>query len=163
LGSLIDKHFRDVKVIHIDIRHLLLSVGHGRLQNFADNHAGLLFPREMKDRQCLSHVPVSDQISDQPALLRRYPHMLGNSLGNRFFLVGIHFYFFILTVRIVFDVWPLKVLVGENSPSLCPTMFSVMKTGMNFFPLWTAIVKPTISGMTVERRDHVLITCLFSF
>ena len=29
---------------------------------------------------------------------------------------------------------------------------------MNFRPLWTAIVCPTISGTTVERRDHVLIT-----
>ena len=41
--------------------------------------------------------------------------------------------------------------VGANSPSLWPTMFSVMYTGMNFFPLCTAIVWPTISGMTVDR------------
>src|SRR5438552_18276748 len=37
-------------------------------------------------------------------------------------------------------------------------MFSVMYTGMNFFPLCTASVCPTISGTMVERRDHVLIT-----
>src|SRR4051812_48980999 len=37
-------------------------------------------------------------------------------------------------------------------------MFSVTYTGMNFFPLCTAIVWPTISGITVERRDHVLMT-----
>ena len=37
-------------------------------------------------------------------------------------------------------------------------MFSVTYTGMNFFPLCTAIVWPTISGMTVERRDQVLMT-----
>ena len=37
-------------------------------------------------------------------------------------------------------------------------MFSVRYTGMNFFPLCTAIVCPTISGITVERRDQVLIT-----
>jgi hypothetical protein len=29
---------------------------------------------------------------------------------------------------------------------------------MNFFPLCTAIVCPTISGITVDRRDHVLMT-----
>src|SRR5262245_18307036 len=29
---------------------------------------------------------------------------------------------------------------------------------MNFFPLCTAMVCPTISGITVERRDHVLMT-----
>src|SRR5688572_5266241 len=37
-------------------------------------------------------------------------------------------------------------------------MFSVTYTGMNFFPLCTAIVWPTISGTTVERRDQVLMT-----
>ena len=37
-----------------------------------------------------------------------------------------------------FTEWPLNVRVGENSPSLCPTMFSVMYTGMNFLPLCTA-------------------------
>ena len=40
-------------------------------------------------------------------------------------------------------VWPLNVRVGENSPSLCPTMFSVTYTGMNFLPLCTAMVWPT--------------------
>ena len=57
-----------------------------------------------------------------------------------------------------FVVWPLKNRVGANSPSLCPTMFSVMYTGMNFLPLCTAIVWPTISGTTVDRRDQVLMT-----
>ena len=57
-------------------------------------------------------------------------------------------------------VWPLKNRVGANSPSLWPTMFSVMYTGMNFFPLCTAIVWPTISGTTVDRRDQVLMTFL---
>src|SRR5688572_9020123 len=55
-------------------------------------------------------------------------------------------------------LWPLNRRVGENSPSLCPTMFSVTYTGMNFLPLWTAIVWPTISGVIVDRRDHVLWT-----
>src|SRR6516225_851982 len=54
-----------------------------------------------------------------------------------------------------FIEWPLKVRVKLNSPSLWPTMFSVMYTGMNFLPLCTAIVCPTISGMMVERRDQV--------
>jgi hypothetical protein len=35
-----------------------------------------------------------------------------------------------------------------------------MKTGTNLRPLWTAIVIPTMSGMIVERRDQVLISCL---
>src|SRR6266700_2626627 len=37
-------------------------------------------------------------------------------------------------------------------------MFSVMYTGMNFRPLWTARVWPTNSGAMVERRDQVLRT-----
>src|ERR1700678_640080 len=51
--------------------------------------------------------------------------------------------------------WPLKLRVKLNSPSLCPTMFSVRFTGINFLPLCTAMVWPTISGTMVERRDQV--------
>src|SRR6201999_197006 len=36
-------------------------------------------------------------------------------------------------------------------------MFSVTSTGMCWRPLCTAIVSPTMSGMTIERRDQVLI------
>src|SRR5206468_4518 len=49
-------------------------------------------------------------------------------------------------------VCPRKSRVGENSPSLCPTMFSVTYTGMNLLPLWTAKVWPTKSGSTVLER-----------
>src|SRR5271156_837445 len=51
--------------------------------------------------------------------------------------------------------WPLKLRVKLNSPSLCPTMFSVTYTGINFLPLCTAMVCPTISGTTVDRLDQV--------
>src|SRR3954470_9776576 len=61
-----------------------------------------------------------------------------------------------------FTECPLNVRVGENSPSLCPTMFSVTYTGMNFLPLWQASVWPTNSGRIVDRRDQVLMT-FFSF
>src|SRR5260370_2951009 len=57
-----------------------------------------------------------------------------------------------------FTPWPLNERVGANSPSLCPIICSVTYTGMNFFPLCTAMVCPIISGTIVERRDHVLIT-----
>src|SRR6202043_2142220 len=36
-------------------------------------------------------------------------------------------------------------------------MFSVTSTGMCWRPLCTAMVSPTMSGMTIERRDQVLI------
>src|SRR5438034_7805529 len=54
--------------------------------------------------------------------------------------------------------WPLKVRVGENSPSLCPIICSVTYTGINFLPLCTAMVCPIISGTIVERRDQVFTT-----
>jgi hypothetical protein len=51
----------------------------------------------------------------------------------------------------------LNTRVGENSPSLWPTMFSVTKTELKVFPLCTRNVWPTKSGVTIERRDQVLI------
>src|SRR6516164_7644235 len=40
-------------------------------------------------------------------------------------------------------------------------MFSLTKTGMNFLPLCTPMVKPTISGVIVERRDQVRTACFW--
>src|SRR6266404_6032892 len=57
-----------------------------------------------------------------------------------------------------FTACPLKVRVGENSPSLCPIICSVTYTGMNFLPLCTAMVWPIISGTIVDRRDQVFTT-----
>jgi hypothetical protein len=48
--------------------------------------------------------------------------------------------------------------VGANSPSLWPTIASVTYTGTCLRPSCTAMVWPTMSGMTVERRDQVLMT-----
>src|SRR3989442_4046677 len=47
-----------------------------------------------------------------------------------------------------------------NSPSLCPTIDSLTNTGTCLRPSCTAMVCPTISGTTVDRRDHVLTTRL---
>jgi hypothetical protein len=66
----------------------------------------------------------------------------------------------LLLVRSDLATWPLKVLVGANSPSLCPTVFSVMYTGTWRRPSWTPMVKPTMSGRIVDALDHVLITVL---
>src|SRR4030065_128599 len=62
---------------------------------------------------------------------------------------------YFLTTAFLSAEWPLKVRVRENSPSLWPTMFSDTYTGMCCLPLCTAIVRPTNSGNTVERRDQV--------
>src|ERR1700722_976168 len=54
----------------------------------------------------------------------------------------------------------LKVRVGENSPSLCPTIFSVTNTELKILPLCTRKVCPTKSGVIIDRRDQVLIGLL---
>src|SRR5271166_4096266 len=51
----------------------------------------------------------------------------------------------------------LKVRVGENSPSLWPTIFSVTNTELKILPLCTRKVCPTKSGVIMDRRDQVLI------
>src|SRR5262249_9299229 len=52
---------------------------------------------------------------------------------------------------------PLKIRVGANSPSLCPTMSSVTYSFMNCRPLWIRKVWPTNSGTMVQSRAHGLI------
>ena len=51
----------------------------------------------------------------------------------------------------------LNTRVGENSPSRWPTIFSVTNTALKTLPLCTLSVRPTKSGVIIERRDHVLI------
>jgi hypothetical protein len=69
-----------------------------------------------------------------------------------------YYYLLACSVILALVVWPLYVLVGANSPNLCPTIFSVMKMGTCFLPLCTAMVCPIIWGKMVEARDHVFIT-----
>src|SRR5699024_1534540 len=57
--------------------------------------------------------------------------------------------------------WPLKVRVGANSPSLWPTMSSVMYTGTCLRPSCTAMVWPTKSGKIIEALLQVF-TIFFS-
>ena len=40
---------------------------------------------------------------------------------------------------------------------------SVINTGMNLRPLWTAIVMPIMSGVIIERREYVVTTRLLGF
>src|SRR5690606_38224587 len=52
-------------------------------------------------------------------------------------------------------VWPRKIRVGLNSPSLCPTMSSVTNTSLKTRPLCTLKVNPTNSGTIVQERAQV--------
>src|SRR5262245_33922364 len=143
--------FFDPEVVHVHdyvIRlRPLFGVGAGRLKHFEDQPGGALV-REPEDVAGLTVGAAANQIHDQLGLLRRNLYVC--RLRNRFH------YFFAPAVFSALSACPLKVRVGANSPSLWPTIFSVMYTGMNFFPLWTASVWPTISGVIIERRDQVL-------
>src|SRR3989338_4563571 len=59
-----------------------------------------------------------------------------------------------------FPPWRTNFRVGENSPSLWPTIFSTTRTGRKSYPLCTDTVKPTISGVMVDARAQVLMIFL---
>src|SRR5262245_58924394 len=147
----------DPEVVHVH-EHVvrlrpLFGVGARSFEDFEDQPGGALV-REPENVAGLAGGAAADQIHDQFCLLPRNLDVC--RLRNRFH------YFFAPAAFSAFSACPLKVRVGANSPSLWPTMFSVMYTGMNFFPLCTASVWPTISGVIIERRDQVLWT-FFSF
>src|SRR6185295_9920241 len=98
---------------------------------------------------------AADLVGNEPALLGRQPHAAQDCLGFHRRLR--HLRLGAGAATFLSAEWPLKVRVSANSPSLCPTMFSETYTGMCCFPLCTAIVRPTKSGVIVERRDQVLI------
>ncbi len=59
-------------------------------------------------------------------------HLETNAMTN---LTGCSFYLATAGSSFLTMVWPLKVRVNENSPSLCPTMSSVTNTRLNSLPL----------------------------
>ena len=107
---------------------------------------------------------AADQVGDEPPFLGREAHAAQFCSGvhvvssrlARLPASGLAFLSAAARAEPAFE-WPLKMRVCANSPSLWPTMFSVMYTGTCCLPLCTAIVSPTKSGRIVERRDHVLI------
>src|SRR5919197_195508 len=113
--------------------------------------------REREHGARLRHRTAANVLGDEPRLAGRHPHPLGHGL-DLLTLGGRHQVRFTSAFRS--PEWPRSVRVGANSPSLCPTICSVTKTGTCLRPSWTAIVCPTISGKTVEDRDQVLIICL---
>ena len=92
--------------------------------------------REPQRGQRPIHALAANQIHDELGLLGRGPDITprGTPFDHRHLPLPTDAALSLLLV------WPRNNRVGENSPSLCPTMFSVRYTGMNFFPLCTAIV-----------------------
>src|SRR5688572_16528709 len=161
----IDPCLRDEKRITRRSRFLLVRVGDGGADYLFDHAADALLG-ETQERKRVVDVAAADQVHHQPRLAR------GDAGESMFGLVG-----HLATSSNHFagaaagapasaalrPLWPRKIRVGENSPSLCPTMSSCTNTRRNLLPLWTSNVCPTNSGMIVQARAHVRIGCLARF
>src|SRR6185437_11270801 len=146
---------RDLQFVHVGA-DIVLGVGDGRQQHLA-NQVRRLLVGVLQHRAGGAHGHAADQIGDQARLLRRNARTAQDGLGLSRCHVGTHHHFLAASAAFLSPPWPLKVRVTANSPSLCPTMFSLTSTGTCRRPLWTATVRPTISGRIIERRDQVLI------
>src|SRR5262249_42565611 len=153
--AFVDVGLRDDEVVagKVVVR---LSVRDCRAQDLLELARGR--PRGEREHAArLGDAPPADVLCDEPRLARGHPHESGRG-PDLLALRGGHQLRFTSVLRS--PEWPRKVRVGANSPSLCPTICSVMNTGTCLRPSWTAIVCPTISGKTVDARDHVRTICL---
>ena len=133
---------------------LLVLVGHvhrvgdGRAQRLLDLARHRLLG-EAQDGEGFARLLAADEVHDQARLLGRGPHVFGFRLDLQhvpYPLAGGAPA--VLATFSTLDEWPLNCRVGENSPSLWPTMFSVMYTGMN--------LRAVVDGQRVAdhlRRD----------
>src|SRR5262249_20201310 len=144
----------DVEPLDVAAESVLLRrVGDRRAQHLLDVARDAL-ARELQRRQRGVDVAAADEVEHQAGLLGRRPDVARGGVGfDRH-----HAPAFgaaapapapagaaaaTAAALSLFVVCPLNCRVGANSPSLCPTMFSVTYTGMNLRPLCTAIVWPT--------------------
>src|SRR5262249_18325375 len=159
---LVDPGALDVERVDVDPL-AVLGVRDRRPQGLR-HHARRALRGVLEDAQRRLDRLAADQVDDEPRLLRGDARELaGRACFHRYFFTpgaaaGAGALDSPSTFPLRSPEWPWKVRVGANSPSLWPTAFSVTNTGMNLRPLCTANVKPTMSGVTVERRDQVLTT-----
>src|SRR3990172_6225753 len=131
----------------IDIRAIVMfCIRDSGLQHFLDDPCRL-FVAKVEQIHGPLHWQAANLVRDESQLLRRDPCVaVVRCRGHCRYSV-----FAFLSAE-----WLRNVRVAANSPSLWPTMFSEMYTGICCLPLWTWMVKPTMSGRTTERRDQVL-------
>src|SRR4051794_13697311 len=154
--AFVDVGLRDDQLVAVEIV-VGLGVRDSRAQHLVDVARGCA-RCEGENGPRLRHGAAADVVRDQASLSGRYPHPARD--GAHLLPLGGRHQRFTSVLRS--PEWARKVRVGANSPSLWPTICSVTKTGTCLRPSWTAIVWPTISGKTVDERDHVRII-RFSF
>src|SRR5690348_2149979 len=96
---------------------IVLGVGDGRQQHLANQVRSLLVGIG-EHVAGPAHGKPADEVGHQACLLRRN----AGAAQDRFGFSAHHLPFLSPT-------WPLNVRVTANSPSLCPTMFSLIRTG----------------------------------
>src|SRR5690606_5078644 len=153
--ALADAGLGDDQTVDVELM-IILGIGDRRLQHLA-HILGDATLGEGQFRESRLDPLAADQTCHQTEFPRADPDVPPNGHRLVFAKAGFaclltHGYFF----AFLSEVWPWKVRVGANSPSLCPTISSVTSTGMNLLPLCTPKVRPTNCGMIVERRDQVL-------
>ena len=127
---------------------VVLRIGDGRLQRLG-HETRALARDDGQHRLRLQGGQALDLAHDFAHLLRGHRDIFGDC-------ENFHKYYLASAFAVCAPCF-LNVRVSENSPSLWPTMFSVTNTGLKILPLWTLNVRPTNSGVIVERRDQVLI------
>src|SRR5665648_285419 len=115
---------------------IVLGVGNGRLQRLL-HVLGDALTRKSQIGERAIDLLAPDQLGKQVELLRAHANVPGHGLRlavfERALALRLAHYFVLFALRSA--TWPWNVRVGENSPNLCPTMSSVTRTGMCFWPL----------------------------
>src|SRR3984957_4099329 len=142
----IDLDAGDLELVHVGVE-IVVRVGDSRIEHL-EHDARALLRHELQGGHGARRGLAPDRVHHQAALLR------GDACVAQF-RCGLHAYSAAETF--LSPECALKVRVGANSPSLWPPMFSDTSPGTCSRPLCTAMVRPTMSGMTMERRDQVLI------
>src|SRR5205085_1471270 len=150
---LVDEGALDVELV-ADQPVVRLGVRDGRAQRLLDLARGRA-RREGEHGTRLGHAAPADVLRHDARLARRHAHPLG--LGAHRLPFPNRCHQVRLTSVLRSPECARNVRVGANSPSLCPTIASVTKTGSCFRPSLTAIVCPTNSGKTVDVRDQLRI------
>src|SRR5690606_23652675 len=150
-GRFVGKDLGYAQISWPKCRIAVAGSGDRRLQEFGDR-LGCNARRGAHQRNRLSHGAVTERV-DHGATLARRDRELGVVDSN------LHRGCAAAVAPSAAALPPCRrnLRVGENSPSLWPTMSSITWTRMKSLPLCTSKIRPTISGVIVDERAQVRI------